>query len=221
MEESEKKISDKVLIFTILLIVLLLVVVFSIQFFVKQETPLTIDDLHALNLQGKLSQDQGYVQNGYSFVNVDGFWYTEFNSQSAKNIYSLNFRYGPREVADVPFEGRLNATLFNDAPSYHVTFNPTGFDGDFTYVTLAVSDLNENMIKVFQKIPIAACDRNETYACSNRPIVTCNSSSVVFYMMEALEPSVVIDDNCIMLKGTGLDLVKSVDKLLFTFYNIQ
>jgi hypothetical protein len=220
-EKESKKSSDKNLFGTIVVFVVILIIIFSLRAVMKPEEPKTIDELHLLNIQGELRPSQGYMYGGYSFVNVSYFWYTQMKSQGGTTLYTLDFRYGPKQVEDIVIKGRLDAALFDSATEYHITFNPVGFDGDFTYVTLAVSDFNQNMVKVFKKKPIAACDRNETDACRGRPIINCDSPGVVFYVQEAEETKVLIEDNCIMVKGTGFDLVRGVDKLLFELYGIK
>ena len=188
----------------------------------KTASILSVDELHQKNLAGELDEDEGYVYNGYSFVKYDDFWNTEIKSSSTNQTYSMMFRFGPREVENISIEGSLNISLFNDATSYYGTFNPLGFGGDFSAVTLAVSDFHIGMTKVFQKTPIAACDRNETRACSTRPIVRCDTTQdLVFYVEENTKPRVIFDNNCIIVQGQGFDVVRAVDRTLFQLYGIQ
>jgi len=41
------------------------------------------------------------------------------------------------------------------------------------------------------------------------------------YVKEANESKVYFDDNCIVVEGSGFDLVKGVDRVLFYFYGIM
>ena len=111
------------------------------------------------------------------------------------------------------------AMILNDATDYYVTFNPTG--NDFSSVALAIGDFNTHMTKVFFKQPIAACDRNETRACINRPIITCdNTDKLVLYVKESNSTRVYFDGNCMVVEGSGFDLIKGVDRILYDFYGI-
>ena len=77
------------------------------------------------------------------------------------------------------------------------------------------------MTNIFFKTPVPACDKNETDACASVPLITCeNTNDLVLYVLQDDEPSVTLDDNCIIIKGNELDLVKAVDRLLFAFYEI-
>ena len=212
--------SDKILIIGAVILMLLFAVVFGLRFF-SQEQPETIDDLHALNLKGKLKPDQGYLYKRiYSFVKFEDLWYTQFKSPKGSRLYNVQFRYGPKEVEDVKIDGILDFSLFNNASDYYVTFDPTG--KDFSHVALAVSDFNQNMINIFFKTPIPACDRNETFACRDRPIITCdNTDKVVLYVKEANESKVSFDSNCITVEGNGFDLVREIDRVLYVFYGIM
>jgi hypothetical protein len=218
-EEEPKKISDKVLVFIALGIIIVIAGIFSVRFFLKDKVPKTIDDLHQLNLEGKLDEEQGYVYAGYSFVKYDDMWHTRMLSPMRTREYNIHFRYGPKEAEDVPLSGQLNLTLFNDAKDYYVTFNPIG-EG-LQYVALAVNDFNQQMINIFFKTPIPACDRNETDACASVPTINCtNTDKLVFYVITADETRVQVDNNCIIVEGNEFELVRAVDKLLYTFYGI-
>jgi len=201
------------------LLVLLFAAIFAIRY-IPQEIPETIDELHDFNLKGKLKDDQGYVYNDiYSFIKYDEFWYTQFLSPGGSRLYNVQFRYGPRDVDTINIEGSLNSELLNNATDYYVTFNPTG--SNFSHVALAVADFNQHMTNIFFKQPIAACDKNETSACINIPVITCdNTDSLVLYVKEANNTRVYFDDNCIVVEGSGFDLVKGVDRVLFEFYDI-
>jgi hypothetical protein len=214
-----KKISDKIFIYIALGIILVVAAIIGLKFIFKEEAPKTIDDLHKLNLEGKLPEDQGYIYSGYSFVKYDGMWHTQMMSPLGTREYNIFFRYGPKEAIHVPIYGQLNLTLFNDAKDYYVTFNP--MDEGLQYVALAVNDFNQQMINIFFKIPIPACDRNETVACTTVPIINCtNTDKLVFYLKQADETAVNIYNNCIVVEGTDLELVRAVDKVLYTFYGI-
>ncbi|MBI2134669.1 hypothetical protein HYU09_01650 [Candidatus Woesearchaeota archaeon] len=212
--------SDKILIIGAVLLILVFAVVFGIRFF-TQEQPQTIEDLHALNFKGKLKPDQGYLyRDVYSFVKFEDSWYTQFKSPKGSRLYNVQFRYGPKEVEDIRISGSLDLNMFNNATDYYVTFNPKG--NDFSHVALAAADFNQHMTTIFFKQPIGACDRNETFTCRDRPIVTCDSTDkVVLYVKEANESKASFNDNCIIVEGNGFDLVKEIDRVLYVFYEIM
>ncbi len=221
IETSESKSGNKMLVLAIIFTVLLFGGVLAFVAFHKP-TPKTIDDLHAANLNHKLPPAQGYLyKEVYSFVQVDGFWYTQLSSVSGKTLYNLALRYSPRELEEITISGWLNDTLFNEAEEYYVTFNPAG--SQFSHVALAVGDFNSHMTKAFDKKPIAGCDRNETHACLERPVITCdtNTSALVFYVKEAEQSRVYYQNNCIVVEGSGFDLVKNTDRILYNFYKIM
>ena len=219
-QEEPVKSSDKLLIIVIAVISLLLIFIIGYAIFNKQE-PKTLEELHVLNLKGKLKPSQGYVYKGvYSFINLDNLWYTQLTSLKGTNLYSLALRYSPRELEDIIIEGSLDKKFFDKQNEFYVTFNPTG--RDFSYVGLAVADFDAHMSKVFEKKPIAACDRNETEPCKTRQIVTCeNTDKLVLYIKESERFRTYYNNNCIVVEGSGLDLVKGVDRILYNLYNIM
>jgi len=214
--------SDKILIIGAITLILIFAVILGSGYF-NQELPETIDELHELNLKGKLKPEQGYLYNDiYSFVKFGDLWLTQFKSPKGTILYDIQFRYGPKEVEDIKISGTLNTKRFNDATQYYATFNPLG--NDFTHIRLARFDYDIQMTKIFQKIPVSACDRNVTNgttACVGIPIITCdNTNDIVVYFKESEELNLGYDDNCIIISGSGLDLVKGVDRILYDLYNI-
>lgn len=219
-EEETKKSSERSLIIAIMAIVLLFIAVLAFSILNKQE-PKTLEDLHVMNLKGKLKPEQGYVYRGvYSFVTLDNLWYTQLTSPKGTKIYSLALRYSPKDLSGIVIEGNLDKEFFDSKSEFFVTFNPTG--KEFSFVGLAVADFNTHMSKVFDKKPIAACDRNETEPCKNRPIVTCDDrDKLVLYVRESGKFRAYYNGNCIVVEGKGLDLVKGVDRVLYHLYNIM
>ena len=219
-EAKEVKLkSDRAIIIGAIVIILLFASIFAAKFF-NQERPQTIDEMHELNFKGKLKKDQGYLYDDvYSFVKFDGLWYAQLVSPQGTRLYNIQFRYGPRDVENIKIEGSLDSNLINNATEYYVTFNPAG--QNFSSVALAVGDFNTHMTNIFFKKPIAACDKNETFACANRPVITCdNTDKLVLYVKEANDSGVYFNDNCIVIEGNGFDLVKGVDRVLYDFYEI-
>ena len=218
--EDAKKQSHKALIGAIIAIVLLLAAIAAFSYFYKPKQ-LTLEDLHVLNLQGKLKPSQGYVYKGiYSFIYLDNFWYTQLNSPKGTKTYDMAMRYSPKDLANMSIEGQLNTALFDSRTQFYVTFNPTG--NSLSYVGLAVADFDTHMAKVFEKEPIAACDRNETMPCQTRPVVTCSDADkLVLYIKESDRSRVYYNNNCIVVEGNGFDLVKGVDRVLYNLYNIM
>lgn len=219
-EEKPKKSSEKTLIISIVVIVLLFISIIAYSILNKPQ-PKTLEDLHVLNLQGKLRSSQGYVYKGvYSFVTLDNLWYSQLASPKGTKIYSLAMRYSPRDLKEIAIEGNLDTEFFNNQSEFFVTFNPTG--KDFSSVGLAVADFNTHMSKVFEKKPIGACDRNETETCKTRPIVTCeDADKLVLYVKESERFRTYYNNNCIVVEGNGLDLVKGVDRVLYNLYNVM
>lgn len=223
VKETKSK-SDKILLVGVILIVVIFVAIFVGFGLFKQKLPKTIEELHQLNLEGKLKPEQGYLyKDVYSFVKYNDFWYWELPSQSGKTAFNFNFRYSPKELEDIKIKGWLDVGKFNNASQYYATFNPLG--KQLSHIRLARLDYDLQMTKVFQKTPVSACDRdasNVTTACSGVPIITCeNTEDIVVYFKESDELSVEYKDNCIIIEGKEFDFVKGVDRILYNLYEIM
>ena len=220
LPETRSQSTERILIISIAVIALLFISILAFSIFTKPK-PQTLEDLHVLNLKGKLKPEQGYIYKGvYSFITLDNLWYTQLTSPKGTKIYSLALRYSPRDLKDIVIEGTLDTKFFDSQNEFYVTFNPTG--KEFSYVGLAVADFNTHISKVFEKKPIAACDRNETEPCKNRPIVTCeDKDKLVLYVKESDRFRTYYNNNCIVVEGNGFNLVKGVDRILYNLYNIM
>ena len=220
VNEKPTKSSEVVLLITITIIFLLLAAILAFSYFYKQK-PKTIEELHILNLQGKLNPSQGYLYKGiYSFIILDNVWYTQLSSPKGTKVYNLALRYSPRDLKEIVIEGSLDGEFFNNQTEFYVTFNPTG--RSLQYVGLAVADFDVHMLKVFEKTPIPACDRNETDVCKKKSITTCDDTDkLVLYIKEAEKFRVYYKNNCIVVEGNGIDLVKGVDRILYNLYNLM
>jgi len=198
-------------------IVLVFIALIAYQYILISQPPLTIEDLHDLNLEGELQEERAYIHNGYSFILSDGIWYTEHADRG--NVYKIGLHYGPRDVADIPITGKLNES-FNQGFDVYVAVNPISDGQDF--IALAASELAQNLAIAIQRRPIGACDRNESAMCEFRPIVNCTTTDqAMVYLAHEPGPSIEFDNLCMIIRGENYDLVKAADRLLFEWYGIQ
>lgn len=218
-EEGIEKKSDKILIYSIIILFVIIASFFVIRF-LQQPKTLTIDDLNALNIEGKLDPEQGYMYKGiYSFVKLGGLWYTQLKSPSGRSLYNIPLHFTPRDLEDLTIEGSLDKR-FSDAEEVYITFNPLG--KDLPHVALAIGEFDQSLITSFGKIPIGACDKNETKGCKDRPIVTCeDEDKAVVYFNESIETKIIFSGNCVIIQGYGSELVRAVDRVLMKWYKIM
>lgn len=154
--------------------------------------------------------------NHFVFQKMAGLWHTQWSREGT--LYTVSLHFNPYEVERVPAMGKLNDTNFNRETVY-ITFDPE--DGNLNYVNLAVAEMSLSIARAFEVTPIAACAENKTIACENRPIVDCDSEDkAVIYVRKANETRILLDDNCVILQGKDLELLKAVDKFLYVWYGI-
>ena len=155
--------------------------------------------------------------NFFTFEEVGGLWQTEI--QIKNQPYLAVFRFNPEQVEDVRMEGELSS--FRTQPVY-ITFDPDIENkDDFKYLALASSELSLHLIRALNLTLEGACTKNLTDACINRSIVTCDDQDKsVIYLAANPPPQITLKGHCIILNGEGMDLLKSVDKLLYHWYKI-
>ncbi len=214
-EEPKKNVSDKVMIYTILVIALVAIAIIFIPKLMVNYSVMGLDELHQKNLEGKLPKEKGYMyDDAYSFVFYDNLWYGQVATPSGTNVYDIPFHFGPRDVDSIKIEGELNYTKLDEYQSFYVAFDPS--DPDLNYIALSIGEADAVLINVFSKGVVAACTKNETNACSSRPIVNCSSTKAPIFIFDADEETAVkYDDNCILISGKKEGIVKATDRMLF------
>ncbi len=170
-----------------------------------------------LSLGGK---DEGKVKyNGFDFVNVNGLWQTTW--QRDGQPYELYFRFNPKEVEDIPVTGKTDIRF--QLETIYLTVDPSEERTQGTaYLTLAAVELSRKLVDPFERNVTAACTRNETDACIDRTIITCeNTNSSVIYLRQADDSKIILNGNCAVIQGKGEEIVRSADKALFQWLGIM
>jgi len=155
------------------------------------------------------------THNYFTFEKVGGLWQTYIDLDG--QLYEAIFRFNPEQVTDVYVTGNFSG--FSKQPIY-ITFDPNAQDDQFKYLALASTELSLHIVRALNFSVTAACTKNETDACKDRPIVTCESNKSVIYLVPTAPTQITLDKSCVTLSGDGMDLLKSVDRLLFQWYHI-
>lgn len=157
--------------------------------------------------------------NGFQFTKIEDLWYTEL--KFGDKLITLPLRFNPLEVGNTSIHGRLNTT-FNRKDIY-ITFDPRNNTGsNFTVLALAAAELSLSLTKAMNLNLIPACANNASDACEERPIVSCDETNKsVIMLLDAGTPEILLYNDCVVLKGYGMNLLKSVDRFLYQWYGIQ
>jgi len=115
--------------------------------------------------------------------------------------------------------GEYNASLFDSSRDIFMTFDPK--DEGLPFIGVATGETDQVLINAFGKGVIAACTRNESFPCSARPKVDCDTAAPVIYFATENQTNVLFLDNCIIVSGREKELWKAADRMLFHFLGIQ
>lgn len=190
-------------------------VIFGLIFMIPQIfSPPSSDDISKEIIQ-KGETNNGYMYNGFVFIHQDELWHTKW--QAGDTMLNLHFHYGPRDVENIPMIGALENTT--NTVKFYITFDPT--EKNISLIALASSELALNLVKGMNVQLTPACSKNETDGCLDRPIITCeNTNKSVIFVKTSETAQVLLEKNCITVEGPGDDLLKAVDKFLYSSYNI-
>lgn len=153
--------------------------------------------------------------NYFVFEEIAGLWQTSL-VQNGKSYFAI-FRFNPEQTEDVYITGNFSG--FKKSPIY-LTFDPNASSEEFKYLALATSELSLHLIRGLNLEVEAACTADETPACEDRPIITCDSNESVIYLVPKMPTQITLKGSCVTLSGDKLDLLKSVDRILFQWYRI-
>ena len=202
--EEVRPSSQKRITIVILAIVCVLIVVFFLSRF-------GIEKLRAV-------QKNEIVYNNFVFTNSDGVWFTDWQHNGL--LYKISLRFSPLDVDTVPVIGLLNVSVFNNRTLY-IVFDPNS-KSNFEYVGLAAGELGLNLARGMGRNPVIACTTNQTTeeGCKDKSPINCQNTKGVIMLDNTGDALVSLNNDCVLLKGDGLELIRAVDRLLYTWYGI-
>ena len=203
-------------IVALLVVVALFLVFRNIEPSKDNTLELTLNDLHALNYEGKLDEERGYVFEEHSFVRKDNLWWTVTIVNDHPTHIPLH--YGPRDVVNVSVLGSIT-TEFDKGQAIYMAIDP-----EYTnkHYTLGLMELNNNIVKGFGRKPVGSCSRNHTI-CTDYPVVSCNNTQgkPVIELRPSGIAQVELDGSCILLSGEGEEMALAATRLIYLWYDIM
>ncbi len=156
--------------------------------------------------------------NGFEFINVKDAWHFQWQDQN--NLYNIALRFNPIQAQEAQILGELNKS-FNTKEKIYVTFDPTLQTEEMKYVVLGTYELLQTLMGPLQIKATMACTKNETDTCKETPIIDCNNKNESVIYLNYGEPTQIeLKDNCIILQGKELELLRSVDGLLYQWLRV-
>ncbi|HME86950.1 MAG TPA: hypothetical protein VKE88_00900 [Candidatus Nanoarchaeia archaeon] len=162
--------------------------------------------------------------NGFTFTKSNGFWHTDIKNAITGQIYDVEFRYSPNEVKDVQVVGNpkyfFKLLELNNLTASYFTFDP---EANLSGVNIVAADLAKFMNSIHGLVLVAGCTENETDACAERPIITCENQldkAMVVYVKESDSPKISLIKNCLTIEGRGPSLIQAQNKLMFLWYGV-
>ncbi len=179
-------------------------------------TVVDVDQQHQDNKEGLLEEDEGYIYNGFSFVKIDGLWWTERKTQN--RIIKIPLHFAPKDLEDIPVTGTL-APEFDLGDKVYVAIDPKTED---KFYTLGISELSFNMAKGVNRDPVGACiEENE--ACADYEVISCdnNGGKPVVELVLGKQNMVELKGTCMKITGKDMGFVKAVDRALLKWYGMM
>jgi hypothetical protein len=177
----------------------------------------SIEELHADNLNGLLSDDRGYMFNGFSFVKYNGLWTTIL--KIGERRLAIQLHHSPRDLTEIEVVGELSEE-FNKGESIYVAIDPLVESNK--YYTLSIMELSINIARVVDREPLGACTI-EHEACIDREIINCdnNDDKATIELRVSDEAKLTYDGSCVLIEGSEEDITKVSDKFLYEWFQVM
>ncbi len=167
-----------------------------------------------------LTKTDKIIYNNFVFTKLDDAWHTQWQGNNGR-LYLISMRNNPYEVENVQIIGKLNES-FNHNPTIYITFDPLAKEEEFQYIALAESELLLNLMQALNKNINISCITNQTEACYNSPIVTCDDlSKSVIYLKSDGPTQILLNNSCIIIQGEDKELARATERVLYQWYKIM
>ena len=164
-----------------------------------------------------------YQYGDFRFALYDGLWWTAVYLEDRNTILQVPLHYGALDIEHVVFSGELDLEVDDDADIY-IAIDPNVQN---KYYTLALSEINFNLVKGIMRRPVAGCTVSHE-ACTEREVISCSNNPdnlpIIEFVLEedALNGRgrVEFDEMCIKVIGNEDELLKAADALILLWYGI-
>ncbi|MBR9675888.1 hypothetical protein GOV05_02665 [Candidatus Woesearchaeota archaeon] len=158
-----------------------------------------------------------YAYNGFEFTKTDGIWYTQIEKDGVPFV--IMTQYSPKEVEDtkITYQENLFPSLTHRGDEVYLSFDPR--EENKSDVTVAAVDFAKGLSIVFGLRVNSACTVNET-GCQE--VLSCDSrnDTAIIELIRDEIPRAEYQGNCLKVYGTGQDLIRVVNRLMFEWYDI-
>ena len=220
MEEEIKQTQSLKYLLVIFAVIVLIFGAFAFTRILLKPKTKTIDDLFEESLENP--DENAFVYNGFSFVRIQGLWYTRIKKPKTGEIFTIPLHFSPIDTKDVIVSGDIYsfAAHVESLNKVYISFNP--YEQGLSYVALANSELSASLIQAIGINPTITCDRFQEGVCENTELINCtNTDDPVIYLTNQEHTSVVLEGNCLILKGKDLELTKAMNRFLYTWFGVM
>lgn len=145
--------------------------------------------------------------NSYIFTEIDGVTYQFYNVPVNLEILGIP----PQAIIDI-----------KQADLVYFTFDPN-YDLNLPYAELIRFDLDNYMLSL-NKFSASGIFEPNVGAYSQFPFIDCNNATVQTPVIKLINDNITkfeYDNNCLQIHGTGTELVRSRDRLMYGLLGVM
>lgn len=169
-----------------------------------------------------IDTDEAFVYGGYPFIKQDDVWTTHIEVNG--ELFFIERQFSPREVENMFINYSPNnfSAALKKYRRVFVSIDPE--DEGAQYLGTVGASIILSLKQVYGVTVIPACTKNST-ECVNRPIANCEEAPGPGYPVIMLNyeetPQIHYYGNCLDLRGSGEDLIKAGDRVIYGWYGIM
>ncbi len=154
-----------------------------------------------------------------------------FNNKSIEfgkyyNRYYLDFESGRVFFYNLPDQIQVNLSLdtsdkIRDSQMLYLTIDPNDSPQNLAYIDVARLELSDEFFKNNRYLISGKTFNSSNY--QNLPILDCVNATAYIPVIKFIGSNtteIILEDNCIIMKGRNLDFIKYRDLILYKFYGV-
>lgn len=161
-----------------------------------------------------------YTYNGFTMINVSGFWQTQIQNPNTGELKNLEMRLDPRSVEDIPVTSGIVETILSSERIY-LTVSPDLTSKSVIGMTEVAKVLSDRV--GLYNIPTKGA-LTQVLIDDGTPQITCENATDttrVLHFLVAENSAIAADGNCILVAGTDEDeIIRSSVKLSYMLLGI-
>lgn len=161
--------------------------------------------------------------NGFTFIEIDGMWWTQVHFPGKAAPHSLEMRYGPHDTEDISLQDSILDKITRSDLIYLTT--APDLSSKAVLAMIEIGRVTGEHFDIYNIPTKAALSYEKEGADPSVPIITCQNSTqdiTVIDFRVGDQTSVYLQDYCIIIQGTDEEeIIRAADRVVYGLVGIM